>query len=184
MIIDFVFEKGIIPWDVIGVKDEETVEMISLEKTSSETRRLRLEDKKQIVSLFNKNIWIDGIEEVFFSVDPVFRNTFEPDRLPYSFEIPIVVDSQNKIIRVPTDIALHTDGKSQGRWKVAMVIQLIVILLLLAFCTTILALSFEKYCVGIILASVIISFLTIRGILARAKCLLAAINGRCKTMAK
>ena len=159
MVIDFVFEKSISPWDEIEVKSEESFEKIRVEKVSSKTRRLWLANKKQNVLLVKKNIWLDGIEEVFFSIDGVFNNTFDADRLPYSLEIPIIVDGKNKIINIPDDIILNTDAKSQNRWKVAMFIQNISFVLIVSFCTVVLALIFKNLWGVIIFASVIFNWL-------------------------
>ena len=103
MTIDFVFEKGIIPWGTIWVKDEEKVKIMILKETSPQTRRVQLTDKGKCVSLVKRNIWFDGIEgitEIFFSIDGYFYCVLDGDRLPYSLEIPIAVDDQNKIIRI------------------------------------------------------------------------------------
>lgn len=126
MTIDFVFEKGIIPWETIWVKDEKKVKKMILKETSPQTRRVQLTDIGQCVSLVKRNIWFDGIEgitEIFFSIDGYFYCVLDGDRLPYSLEIPIAVDDQNKIIRIPSDVALVTDAKSQNRWKVATIVQ-------------------------------------------------------------
>ena len=176
MVIDFIFEKGISPWDEIEIKSEEAVEIVRLEKISSSIRRIQLNDKKQCVSLMKKNIWLNGIEEVFFSIDGVFYNTFNADRLPYSLEIPIVVDAQNRIIRIPADIILDTDAKSQNRWRVATFIQSIFFTLMLAFCAIVLALAFNKLWTVIVFASIIIGLLIFVIIIKKVKYLLAIIN--------
>ena len=87
MVIDFIFERGFSPWEEIEIICNGVVEKIRLEKTSSRTRRIQLSEIKESVSLIKKNIWLDGIEEVFFSIDGVFYNTFNTDRLPYSFQL-------------------------------------------------------------------------------------------------
>ena len=176
MVIDFVFEKGISPWDEIELKSEEAVEIVRLEKTSSRTRRVQLTDNKQCVYVVKKNIWLNGIEEVFFSIDGVFYNTFDAERLPYSLEIPIVVDDQNKIIRIPSDIVLDTDAKSQNRWRVATFIQSIFFALMHAFCAIVLALAFKEFWIVIMLASIIIDLLIFVIIIKKVKYILATIN--------
>ena len=176
MVIDFVFEKSISPWDEIEIKSEDGVESKRLEKTSSETRRVQLTDKRQCVYLVKKNIWHEGIEEVLFSIDGIFYNTFDAGRLPYSCEIPIVVDAQNKIIRVPSDIVLVTDTKSQTRWKVATLIQSVSLTLSLAFCTIVFSLVFKTLWAIIVFAGILMALLLLTIITKKAKKLLAMIN--------
>lgn len=181
MTIDLVFEKGIVPWGTIWIKDGETVKILILKETSPQTRRVQLTDKGQCVSLVKRNIWHDGIEgiaEVFFSLDGIFYSVFDGDRLPYSLEIPIAVDDQNKIIKIPSDVALVTDAKSQNRWKAAIFIQSISFTLLVAFAAIIIALALKKFWIVIMAFGIGISMclLLYMAVIKRAKRILATIN--------
>lgn len=181
MTIDFLFEKGIIPWGTIWVKDEKKVKKMILKETSPQTRRVQLTDIGQCVSLVKRNIWFDGIEgitEIFLSIDGNFCSVLDGDRLPYSLEIPIAVDDQNKIIRIPSDVALVTDAKSQNRWKVATIVQIISTNLLVALAAIIIALALKKLWIVIMASGIGISMclLCCIGVIKRAKRILAAIN--------
>lgn len=178
MIIDFVFEKGIRPWDEIELKSEETRETILLKKTSSRTRRLQVTAGKQGVCLTKKNVWLDGIEEVFFSLDGVFYNTFSAERLPYSVEISLADSSQSQTIRIPVDVVFDTDAKSQNRWKAATVVQSIVFALLLAFCSIVLSLAFKELQSVIVIVGLIMNMLIFAFSFRKVKFLLNLIN-RC-----
>ena len=131
--------------------------------------------------MVKRNIWFDGIEgitEVFFSIDGNFYSVFDGDRLPYSLEIPIAVDDQNKIIKIPSDVALVTDAKSQNRWKAAIIVQIISFTLLVAFAAIIIALALKKLWIVIMASDIGISMCLLYyiGVIKRAKRILVAIN--------
>jgi hypothetical protein len=163
MVIDFVFDKEITPWDTINLTIDDNITTVKLYVVSKNIRRLTLPDSNQEMRFEKPNIWANGIEEIIFSVDGVFNNVFHADRLPCSVCISVENNNKYKSINILDEATVVTDPKSQHRWKIAVCIQatIMVTLTLLIFALFSIILKkiwFLSTIVGLLFATVIVIF--------------------------
>ena len=163
MVIDFVFDKEIPPWDTINLTIDNNITTVKLFVVSKNIRRLTLPDSNQVLYFEKQNIWANGIEEIIFSIDGVFNNVFHADRLPCSVCISVENKNKYKSVNILNEATIVTDTKSQMRWKIAVSIQttVMVTLTLLIFALFSIILKkiwFLSAIAGLLLATVIIIF--------------------------
>ena len=163
MVIDFVFDKEIAPWDTFNLTIDNNITTVKLFVVSKNIRRLTLPDSNQVLHFEKQNIWANGIEEIIFSVDGVFNNVFHADRLPCSVCISVESKNKYKSVNILNEATIVTDTKSQMRWKIAVSIQttVMVTLTLLIFALFSIILKkiwFLSAIAGLSLATVIIIF--------------------------
>ena len=176
MVIDFVFDKEITPWDTINLTINDNITTVELYVVSKNIRRLTLPDSNQEMRFEKPNIWANGIEEIIFSVDGVFNNVFHADRLPCSVCISVENKNKYKSVNILNDATVVTDAKSQKRWKIAVSIQTTVMVTLIIFLFALFSIILKKIwflsaITGLLFATAIIIFIN-----RKTKRLLKKIN--------
>lgn len=123
MIINFLFDGVIKPFDYINIQTEKERRIISLEKTSKSSRMLTISNSKEI-RIFQDNIWQDRgvwLFEMFASLDFISNYVFETERLPISYEF--WTDHFGDSIDINIEDSIICTPVAMRRWKVAAFIQ-------------------------------------------------------------
>lgn len=144
MVIDFVFDKNITPWNIINLTVGDDTKTVPLDTVANNIRRLHIPNPSETLFFEKKNIWHDGIEEIIFSTDGIFYNVFHADRLPCSIYIPIENDINYKSIDVLNEATILTDLKSQKRWKTAVLLQCTIIIIFILFLSVLFSILLNK----------------------------------------
>lgn len=177
MIIDFTFDKQLAPCDSIDIRIGESVKKTSLHWVNSRTRRAKVPNVNETVWFIKKNDWCEGKDEIFFCIDITFQNAFSGEKLPYSFEIPVNANQEKGEIDVLKDGNIHSDLISQKRWTIAVWIQFVIVLLLIAVPTVTFALLFNEYWLLITAFGILLSTSLLFLVRKRVKTILNLING-------
>lgn len=127
MLIDFIFPTEFEPWACITMKTGDKTKIVSLKAISLRTRRLEIPENTEKVCFTQENVWSEKGRHVWETVNSMngwLFNVFMFQRLPVSFEMAIVPDDEEKEVHVMSEEFLCTNGQSQERWKVAVIVQL------------------------------------------------------------
>lgn len=177
MLINFVFDENITPWETVEMTVGECVKRVSLKAAQGNVRILEVPDSGETIYFKNKNVWKEnGTVEIISSIDGVFNSVFRADRLPCSIEIEVECDGNDKTIDVFYDSTVLTTLKSQQTWQKGYNLQCTILIIMIAFLSILFSVIFKSVWYISFIIGCLLIFTTVRLGIKRADDVLDKIN--------